>query len=55
MLKSNLYMHFLVWQKLLIPGKKDADVSRNPGVRQMIYVFFGSSLDQVQLCQISSL
>ena len=34
---------------------KSADVSRTQGVCHAIYIFLGSSLGKVQLCQISSL
>ena len=31
------------------------DVSRTQGVCDVIYIYFGSSLDKVQLCNVSSL
>ena len=34
---------------------KNADVSRTEGVCHVIYIFFGSSLDKVWLCQVLSL
>ena len=34
---------------------ESAVVSRTQGVRHLIYVFFGSSLEKVQLCQVSSM
>ena len=34
---------------------KKADVSRTQVVCHVIYVFFGSSLGKVQLCQVSSI
>ena len=33
---------------------KNADVNRTQGVWHVIYIFFGSSLVKVQLCQVSS-
>ena len=33
----------------------NADVSRTQGVCHMIYIFLGSSLGKVQLCQVSLL
>ena len=34
---------------------QNADVSRTQGVCHMVYIFFGSSLGKVWLCQVSSL
>ena len=34
---------------------KNADVNRSQGVRHVTYMFFGSSLGKVLLCQVSSL
>ena len=31
---------------------KNADVSRTQGVCHMIYIFFGSSLDKVLVCEV---
>ena len=35
--------------------RKNTDVNRTQKVRLVIYTFSGSSLDKVQLCQVSSL
>ena len=32
---------------------KNADVSRTQGVCHVIYIFFGSSLVEIELCQVS--
>ena len=32
---------------------KNADVSRTQGVCHVIYIFFGSSLVKIELCQVS--
>ena len=48
-------MYFLIKQNLLIFDKKNTDASRMQEVRHMIHIFFGSSLDKVYLCQVSSL
>ena len=45
-LKSYLYLYFLIWQKLLISGEKilmSAELGAK-GVRQIIRIFFGFSL-----------
>ena len=34
---------------------KNADVSRTQGICHVIYVFLGSSLSKVYLCQVSSM
>ena len=41
-LKCNLYLYFLVQQKLLISDGKDADVSRTTGMCHVIHIFSGS-------------
>ena len=48
-------MYFLYITKTADFRLKNADVSRTHGVCYMIYRFFGSSLDRVQLWQVSSL
>ena len=39
----------------MISGKKNVDVSKNQEVCHVICLFSGSSLVNVQLCQVSSL
>ena len=46
-LKNNLYLHFLIWQMLLITNEKNADINRTKRVCHVIYMFFGSSLGKV--------
>ena len=45
--KCNLYLYFLIKQKLLISNEKNVDVYRTQGVYHVIYVFSGSSLSKV--------
>ena len=54
-LRCNLHLYFLIKQKLLISDKKNADVSRSQNVFHVIYIFLGSSLGKVSLCQVSTL
>ena len=37
-----------------INDKRNADVSRNQGVCQVIYIFFRSALRKLKVCQVSS-
>ena len=58
-LKCNLYLYFLIQQKLLISSKKNADVWRTQVECHMIYMFFVPSLDyakfrHIRICVKSS-
>ena len=46
---------FFDMAKLADFRRKNADVSRTQGAHHVIYIFLGSSLGKLQLCQGSSL
>ena len=46
-LKCNLYLYFLIYQYLLIFGKKYADASKTQGLCHVIYIYFRSPLGKV--------
>ena len=42
--KCNLYLYFLIQQKLMISNKKYVDVSKTEVMYHVIYIFFRSTL-----------
>ena len=55
MYQNAIYTCISWYYKISQFSVKNADVSRSQGVFHMIYIFFGSSVGKVYMCQVSSL